>query len=352
MTSDVVVTQLSVNSGAGQSALVNQPFANPIVFRLRDAANNPVQNTSVTFSVAGNGSISSTTGTTNSQGLVQVNAVAGNAAGPLTITAMIGNLTASAQLTVLPPGPTLTSQDFLNAGSFKVGLVSCSLSTAKGNGIAPNVNGVLSGVSAYNPLPFQLGGVSVQVNNLPAPIQSVVNQGGVQQVTFQTPCGLTGSTATVKVTSGSASTTVQGVTLLPSQPGVFTFAGAGGISYAYVISATDGQYVTPDNLARRGERYYLVLTGLGQTTPAIQTNVPGILDQPQDVNLGILVGVGNRGMPVISARYVPGQIGVYTVEFEIPDTHPVGTDQPFVIATQTPDGAVTFGNSVFLAGVQ
>ncbi len=352
LTSQVVVSQLDVTSGSGQSALVNQPFANPIVFRLRDASNNPVQNTSVTFSVAGNGSVSSTAGTTNTQGLVQVNAIAGNAAGPLTVTAMIGNLTASAQLTVLPPGPTLSSQDFFNAGSYEVGLVSCSLSTAKGDGVAPTVNGILSGVSAYNPLPYTLGGVSVQVNNVSAPIQSVVNQGGVQQVTFQTPCGLVGDTATVKVTSGSASTTVAGVPLLATQPGVFTSQGAGGIQFAYVINASDGQYVTPDHLARRGERYYLVLTGLGQTTPAIQTNVPGRLDTAQDVNLGILVGVGNRGMPVISSRYVPGQIGVYTVEFEIPADHPVGTNQPFVIATQTPDGAVTFGNSVFLAGVE
>ena len=353
LTSQVVVSKLELSSGAGQSALVNQPFANPIVFRLLDAANNPVQNTAVTFSVSGNGSVSTTQGTTNSQGLVQVNATAGNAAGTLTVTAMVGNLSAAATLTVLPPGPMLTSQDIFNAGSFEVGLVSCSLTTAKGSGIAPNVTAPgVSGVSYPNPLPYVLAGVSVQVNGIPAPIQSVVPQGSEQQVTFQTPCGLTGNTATVKVTSGNASTTVTGVPLFNAQPGVFTYAGAGGIQYAYVIRAADSTYIRPDNLAHRGERYYLVLTGLGQTTPAIQTDQPGRTDVAQDVNLHTIVGLDDRGLPVISSRYVPGQIGLYTVEFEIPADHPVGTDQSFVIAVQTADGQVIFGNSVFLPGVQ
>ncbi len=117
-----------------------------------------------------------------------------------------------------------------------------------------------------------------------------------------------------------------------------------------MIRALDGSYVTPTNPARRGETYYLVATGLGQTTPPISTNSAGIGGQV--VNLQVVVGVNNSGVPVLTnqTQYLVGAIGVYIVGFQIPANAPTGADQPLAIAVVI-NGQVVFGNPVFLPGV-
>ena len=57
-------------------------------------------------------------------------------------------------------------------------------------------------------MPYSLAGLSITVNNIPVPIQSVANDQFGQHANFQAPCELTGSSATVVVTVNGASTTV------------------------------------------------------------------------------------------------------------------------------------------------
>lgn len=112
----------------------------------------------------------------------------------------------------------------------------------------------------------------------------------------------------------------------------------------------DGSYVTPSNLAHRGETYFLVATGLGQTTPPTTTNSAGIAGE--NVAAQVIVGVNNAGVPVTSAQYLAGSIGVYIVGFQIPATAPTGTNQPLAIGALLSTGQVVYGNPVFLPGVQ
>jgi len=307
----------------------------------------------VTFSVAaGSAAVSPSSPTTDAQGRASTTVTPGATAGAVTIVASYGTFSATFSLTVKPPGPVLTANAFLSAAfaagsSGLPGLVPCGLATVTGSGLAPNLQGVVSGISAFGPLPYTLNGVSITVNGVPAPIESVANQNGVQSVNFQNPCEVQPGSATVVITVSSNSTTVSGVTVFAAAPGVFNYAGPGGKVYAAVIRAVDGSYVTPSNFARRGETYYIVVTGLGQVNPAALTNSAGA---GQSVVLPVIVGVNNAGVAVVSAQYLPGFIGAYIVGFQIPINAPSGADQPLAVAVVV-NGQLVFSNETLLAGV-
>jgi uncharacterized protein (TIGR03437 family) len=145
-----------------------------------------------------------------------------------------------------------------------------------------------------------------------------------------------------------ATTTVPGVLILQAQPGIFNTIGANGNAYGAVIDS-NGNYVTAQNPAIRGQNYYLVATGLGQVTPATSTDRLGI--NGQNVNFPVIVGVSGGGVPVFEQIYQPDAVGIYIVGFTIPLTSPAGVDQPLALAV-TVNGQIVFGNPVFLNSVQ
>ena len=180
-----------------------------------------------------------------------------------------------------PTPPSITAISFVNAATVnslnaQVGLVPCGLASVTGAGLAASISGVISGNPlGLGPLPYTLGGVSMTLNNVSVPLLSVSNTNNVQQVNFQTPCELSPGTATAVITVNGTATTITGIQVLAVQPGIINYAGPNGKPYGFVIRALDGSYVTPSAFAHRGETYYLVVTGLGQTTPPITTNAAG-----------------------------------------------------------------------------
>src|SRR5215831_7960454 len=104
---------------------------------------------------------------------------------------------------VLAAGP-LCGQVIVNAASFSPaptlpyvrgpgvpGLVPGSLITLFGMDLT-SVNGVL--VADRFPLPTELAGTSVNFDGVPAPLLSVANINGIEQINLQVPCGLSGGT--------------------------------------------------------------------------------------------------------------------------------------------------------------
>jgi len=350
LTVQITVSGISLVSGAGQSVVVGQVFPAPVVFIARGPGGVPAPaGLTVNFSVSGSATVNPTSATTNAQGQVQTNVTAGTTAGTIAVTATYNNaFTATATLTSRPLGPTVTSTSFTNAASGAAGMTPCGLVTVTGKGIAPSFTGVVSGVTPFGPLNYTLAGVSITANGLAVPIQAVSNIDGVERANFQAPCELTPGNATVIVNVNGATTTVSGVPVFAVQPGIFTFAGPNNKAYGAVIRKVDGSYVLPSNPARQGERYYMVVTGLGQVTPAAFTNSAGT--GLQDVNVPIIVGLKDSGVPVISARYMLGAIGAYLIEFQIPADAPLGPDQSLAVAATVNDNLV-FGNSVFLPAV-
>jgi uncharacterized protein (TIGR03437 family) len=353
LTNQVSVAGIQLTSGGGQSVLPNQAFPQPLIFSVTDVNHNPVPGIVVTFAAAtGSATVNPQTATTNSSGQVTTNVTAGPTPSNVTVIASYSTFTASANLTVKPTPPSITALSFVNAATVnslnaQVGLVPCGLASVTGAGLAPSVSGVISGNQlGLGPLPYTLGGLSMTLNNVSVPLLSVSNTNNVQQVNFQTPCELSPGTATAVITVNGTASTITGISVLAVQPGIINYAGPNGKPYGFVIRALDGSYVTPSAFAHRGETYYLVVTGLGQTTPPITTNAAGTGSQVLPLS-EVIVGVDNFGVPVNLAEYASGQIGVYVIGFQIPLTAPTGADQPLAVEINS-----VFGNAVYLPGVQ
>ena len=337
---------LTLISGNNQTAQLSQPFGQALVFQVKDTSNNPIPNQTVNFSATGPVVLSATSGTTNAQGQASVSVTAQAVAGTVTVTATYSTFTATATLTVITPGPAISSTSFTNAASGATGLAPCGLATVKGSGLATSVTGVVVGNPlGIGPLPYTLSGVTITVGGVPAPILSVSNVNGTQQVNFQAPCETPVSPATVIVQVGSVSTTVTNVSVFPAQPGMFTYAGPSGQNYGWIISATDGSYLTPSNLAHVGSTYYLVATGLGQTTPPVTTNAAGTGTQTIPV-ANIVLAIGSTSVTVNSAAYLQGAVGEYLIQFTIPS---VVNGQPFPTGNNLPMslGVVAGGQTIF-----
>ncbi|HEY2844060.1 MAG TPA: Ig-like domain-containing protein [Bryobacteraceae bacterium] len=350
LTNRTVISGIGLVSGGSQSVNTGEAFPNPLVFAIRDASNNPVSGILVNFSVSGSATLSAASATSNSQGQVQTSVTAGATPGAITVTASFNSFSATANLSSHLLGPQVTANSFVNSASQAVGLTPCGLITVTGSGLAPSVSGIFSGVSPFGPLAYSVAGVSITVNNIAAPIQAVANQNGAQQVNFQAPCELTAGNATVVITVNGATSTTQNVPVFAVQPGIFTYAGPNNKPYGAVIREADGSYVTPSNPAHRGDKLFMVVTGLGQTTPAILTNSAGT--GSQNVNLPVVVGISDSGVQELSARYLVGSVGAYIVEFVVPADSPIGPERNLAVAVLTNNATTfVFGNQAFLAAV-
>jgi uncharacterized protein (TIGR03437 family) len=339
-------SQLQVLSGNNQSAAVNTAFANPIVVQVNNQAQ-PVSGVAVQFAVtSGSATLGSATATTNAQGQASTTVQAGATAGAVTVTATAGSFTQTINLTVIPPGPALTSESFVNAAGFQRGALSpCGLATIIAAGLAPGVQGAVV-PTFIGPLPILVANVSVQFGSSFAPIYSVTNMGGQETVTVQVPCDVTPGTVPVTVRVGAASRNVN-VQVQPVSPGIFEtrFDQSGTTSDQRrhaVLVRPDGSYVTLQNPARRGEIIRVYVTGLGPTSPAVGTNQVGLGDTDLNVVNPVVVGVNHAGVRVISATYAQNLIGVYEVEFEVPVDVPAG-NLPFAVAVPQ-GGMLVFGN--------
>lgn len=111
------------------------------------------------------------------------------------------------------------------------------------------------------PLPEELGGVSVKINGIPAPIYFV----SPGQVNVQVPFELTGFSASIELTRRNGNTSVTSaaapVGLANGAPGIFTRDGSP--EGPGVITHADGSAVTAANPAVKGETLVAYVTGLG-----------------------------------------------------------------------------------------
>jgi uncharacterized protein (TIGR03437 family) len=354
VTDQVAVAGISLVSGGGQAVNINQTFPQPLIFSVTDVNQKPVSGIIVTFSVpVGSAAVNPASATTNAQGQVSTMVLAGSTPGAITILAAFGKFGASASLTANLPGPSVTANSFTNAATAnslnpQVGLVPCGLSTVTGNGLAATIQGVLPGSQlGFGGLPYTLGGLTMSINGVPAPLYSISNINGVQQVNFQTPCETTPGTAIAIITvNGGTPSVVPGIQVLAAQPGIFNQAGPSGQPYGFVVRVLDGSLVSPSNPAHPGESYYLYVTGMGQTIPPITTNSAGTGTEIIPVSQ-VSVGVNNAGVPVTLVEYEQGQIGVYFVFFTIPANATTGTNQPLAVEVNG-----VFGNPVYLPAIE
>jgi uncharacterized protein (TIGR03118 family) len=154
-----------------------------------------------------------------------------------------------------------------------------------------------------------LGGTTVTINGTPAPILYTSSS----QTVIIAPWTLTGTTASIVVTSGTSTAQTFQTALAPTAPGLYSFSGQ-VLSYNQ-----DGTLNTLTNAAPAGSVVVMYVTGLGQTQPPGQDGVKSGSLVLAETAAPVTVTMGGKAATVTYAGSAPGQVsGVQQVEVIVP----------------------------------
>jgi uncharacterized protein (TIGR03437 family) len=338
LTVNIPTAGLQKVSGDQQTTKINTAFALPLTVKAVDSSGNAVTGVPVSFQVtAGAATLGPSSAVTSSTGQASTTVTAGATAGAITVTATSSTFSVTFTLTALLPGP--ANITIVNGASFdpNTGISLGGIALIRGVGILPGVSGVVPAPITNGQYPTTFSGVTITFNGTPAPIYYVEDTNGADTLSVQVPFEVQpGPTVSLEVSVANEGSASVMVPVKPVAPGVFTST-YGGKIYAVAVRP-DGSQVSPTNPAQRGENIQLYITGLGQATPTIATNTAGVPDQT--IVSPLVVGLNNGGVPLISAVYAPGLIGVYIVILQVPADTQTGPYQPIgVIAYDSSNNA-------------
>lgn len=347
LSTNVQIASIAKVSGDAQSVQAGKLFPAPIVVQVNGSNGQPVVNQPVTFQLtSGNASLSASSANTDGNGTAQISVIAGTTAGPITISASVGNISQTFTLTVIPPGPAISTSSFYNAGgSSRISaLAPCSLVTIVAAGLAPNANGLTQNSNVFGPWATTLATDAVTVNNVAAPVASVGSINGAEQITFQVPCETAPGTSVPVVINVGGGTGTVNMPVQAAAPGIFETLMSDGNRRAVAVRP-DGSFVSLQNPARRGENIRVFVTGLGATLPALATGALPIPGTDALVAGQVIVGINNAGARVITSRAAPDLLGVYEVAFTVPSDAPTGNDVVLSVAVNAAsDSQTRFSN--------
>lgn len=195
--------------------------------------------------------------------------------------------------------------------------------------VAPD--GPDSAAATEAPLPTELAGVQVTVNDVPAALVFVSRA----QVNFQIPAETATGMAAIRVSNGEEEVEVLR-RVAPTSPGLFSTAQPHS-EFAAIASHADGSLVTPASPARPGETVVFWSTGFGATQPPVPSGSPNpgldgeALAVPTDPNISLLVA----GVPA-TIHFVggtPGFVGLTQINATIPLDAPLGDTVPVALTT-------------------
>jgi uncharacterized protein (TIGR03437 family) len=207
----------------------------------------------------------------------------------------------------------------VNAASYLAGISPGGLATIFGENLT-TVNGVV--VSGVDPLPTVLSGVSVLVNGVLAPLFSIAYSGGEDQISFQVPYETaTGKgAAEIEVVDYNEQVADFITDSYTEDPGIFVYDG----NYA-IAERGDYSLVGPNNPVDRGEYLALYTTALGPLSLEL-TDGYGAPSSPPFADTIDPAQVLLDGEPctVVFSGLSPGFVGLYQVNFQIPEDAPAG----------------------------
>ena len=197
--------------------------------------------------------------------------------------------------------------------------------------------------AAALPLPTTLGGVTVSINGVNAPLYIV----SPTQIVCIVPFATTSSGyAQIQVTSNGTKSNSVTMFTETSAPGVFTL-GANGISAGATLHA-DGSVVSASSPAKVGETVVTYVTGLGPVTPAVSDGVAAPSSPLSTTTDHILVYVEGAQATVTFAGLAPGFVGLYQINFVIPKTSDNG--EVYLDINDSDSGAYTSQATIVVSG--
>jgi uncharacterized protein (TIGR03437 family) len=167
------------------------------------------------------------------------------------------------------------------------------------------------------PLPLTLGGASVTINGVAAPLFYA----SPLQINFFVPYELAGQTAaTILVSTSTGVAEVTGVPITPASPGLFLTDAAGDAAVIH----QNGQLVSESSPAAGGEIVEIFATGLGPVSNAPADDAaakanPLAMDQTAPV-----VTIGGVSAKVLFSGLAPGFAGLNQIDVVVPAGLPSG----------------------------
>jgi uncharacterized protein (TIGR03437 family) len=178
------------------------------------------------------------------------------------------------------------------------------------------------------PLPTSLGGVRVEMDGNNAPLLFV----SPQQINAQVPVEVAGrSVANLTILLNGVSSGSMPILLAPAAPGIFT-VNENGQGRAAVLHSADFTPVTDSRPARGGEIVSVFATGLGLTTPSVESGAPASSTTLLVTRVTPTVTVGGISARVLFAGLAPSFVGLYQINLEVPAGLAAGP-QPLVVTS-------------------
>ena len=178
------------------------------------------------------------------------------------------------------------------------------------------------------PLPTALGESCLTVNGVAVPVLFVSSQ----QINGQLPFNVDGNAQMTLRTPGGISDNFN-FSILQGAPSVFRTGIAGPeTGLATITRADNGEYITPTNPVHPGDSIVIWSTGLGRTSPAIDSGMPAPSDPLPVAVIQPSVLLGGVALNIQYAGLVPGSVGLYQINASVPSSVPQGVSIPLVIS--------------------
>jgi uncharacterized protein (TIGR03437 family) len=164
------------------------------------------------------------------------------------------------------------------------------------------------------PLPTALGNSCLTVNGVMVPMIMV----SPTQINGQLPFEVTGTGTMVLRTPAGVSNTFT-FPIDPTAPSAFLVDVAGwNTPMPTVTHAADGELVTPSYPIHLNEWLVIYVTGMGVTSPTVATGAGSPLSPLAQPVAAPTVYLDGAQLPVEFAGLVPGEVGVYQINVQVP----------------------------------
>lgn len=254
-------------------------------------------NGAVQFTVAANTTAASRTGTLTVAG--QTVTVTQAAAGPAAFR------------------PVISAGGVLNGADYTPEIAPGMMVSIFGENLAPRTT-----AAQAVPLPTELEGVSVEVTEESKPaVRAPLYFVSAGQINIQMPFGITATSVQLRLRTAQGVSDPVRVAIAPRAPRLFTRT-MDGKGEPILLHAADYSWVSADAPAKAGEYLVLLLTGLGEVSPAVEAGRPGgddgRLGPINRVTTPVTVSIGGREVAALFAGLMPGFPGIYQINFQAP----------------------------------